>query len=215
MKSSVALSLLLLAATFDLSVMASDDSARTFRVTRDSADGSVQNRVEETVIHCYHYTWMGPVGDVTNVTESCGTRELYGVPCFEPLVWTDGQYKANGPNTTQIENKCAQGQTVDGKVCQPLCVKNEDVCVKVTYFRRDEHHTVENYTSFCGQGIKTTSNGAALKNSCHIEKGVGGYDKEVCFCNKDRCNGAVSARLSGLFLVPALFATTFSSHLRL
>ncbi|XP_059091402.1 uncharacterized protein LOC131886948 [Tigriopus californicus] len=145
---------------------------------------------EEETIQCYKFSWMGPEGDDTNKTEGCARLEQAGRPCFEPLVWTTGVNKNNGPNTTIIEEKCQQGNTLTGGVCNPLCIKNEDSCVKMTYFKNDDDRTIEYFSSFCGKGFLLSDDGSLLENSCHTQKNDGGYDVEVCFCDTDRCNSA-------------------------
>ena len=45
---------------------------------------------EELPVNCYQFTWLGPY-DSTNKTESCSYAQAMGQPCFEPLVWTEGE----------------------------------------------------------------------------------------------------------------------------
>lgn len=165
------------------------DKNQVFKVVYEN---NVPISREEEIIQCYEFSWMGPEGDDTNKTEGCARLELAGRPCFEPLVWTTGEYKNNGPNTTIIEEKCKQGQTLSGGTCNPLCTKNEDSCVKMTYFKNDDEHTVEYFSSFCGKGFLLSDDGSLIENSCHIQKNDAGYDVEVCFCDTDRCNSARS-----------------------
>ena len=47
-----------------------------------------------------------------------------------------GEYKENGPDLDELERLCKSGGAIDGASCNPLCVKTDDVCVKMTYYRR-------------------------------------------------------------------------------
>ena len=146
---------------------------------------------EEVELQCYEYTWMGPEGDDTNTTQGCAKLELDGRPCFEPLVFTSGPNRNNGPNLTELT-----------ELCNPKCTKNEDSCVKMTYFKRDGEKTVEFYSSFCGKGIMLSKKGAAIQNSCHMQRNLDGYDVEACFCDGDLCNGSdVRAKFSWAFVL--------------
>ena len=101
-----------------------------------------------------------------------------------------GENSANGPDLDQLEELCSSGGAINGASCNPLCIKSDEVCVKMTYYRRDKHRTIANYSSFCGQGVKVSDGSAAIQDSCHIQHNVNGYDVEACFCDKDRCNGS-------------------------
>ena len=60
---------------------------------------------------CWKYTWMGPENEKTNKSQPCPQGEDYeDQPCFPPLVWTSGPNKHNQPNTTELLEKCSQGQ---------------------------------------------------------------------------------------------------------
>ncbi len=43
------------------------------------------------------------------------------------------------------------------------------MCVKMTYFNRDEDRTIEYQTHFCGTGIDVANNGRVLGNGCHLQ----------------------------------------------
>ncbi len=75
---------------------------------------------------CYEFTWLGPVEDNINNTRSCddlvlSNPSLVTLPCFEPLVFTQGEYRLEGPNLTEIEQQCKAAETTDGSLCTPLC----------------------------------------------------------------------------------------------
>lgn len=165
--------------------------SRTFKVTYDTIDGSVVEEAEQE-IKCYQYTWLGAVEEDTNKTISCDSKyEHMNIPCYEPLVWTEDPNRQNQPNLTLLKDRCETGN-LQGKVCVPFCSKNDDdVCIKVTYYNRDDEHTPTNTTSFCGKGIDITDDGEAIKDGCITELNVDGQDVEVCFCNTPFCNSAV------------------------
>merc|ERR1719186_916414 len=58
---------------------------------------------------CYQFTWLGAVDKrIINNTKTCDDVETAIKPCHAPLVWTNGQYGANHPNITQLENQCRE-----------------------------------------------------------------------------------------------------------
>ena len=66
---------------------------------------------------CWQYTWLGPVDDKTNKTTACDTSPEYEhIPCFEPIVWTNGTYSHNMPDLSDLWTKCLQGQSVQNTV---------------------------------------------------------------------------------------------------
>jgi hypothetical protein len=91
-------------------------NSRTFRVktsssinTRELAPLELYEE-EEVEDVCWRYTWLGAEDENTNRTTNCDTSpEFDSVPCFEPIVWTDGIYKQNQPNKTDLEEKCKSG----------------------------------------------------------------------------------------------------------
>ena len=75
----------------------------------------------------------------TNTTDQgCSSApDQASIPCFEPIVWTNGTYKNNQPDLNDLEHKCAMGQTLEHTICVPFCTKNEDPCIKMTYYNRE------------------------------------------------------------------------------
>ena len=159
---------------------------------------------------CWEYTWVGPVDESINATR-CSTLQGKDKdrPCFEPLVWTNQSH--NQPNLEQLEEYCKTANTVTGTNCDPFCTKNDDVCIKMTYFTRDGSGTATYTSSFCGKGIETTADGRALKDTCHYQENVddSGEDLEVCFCDTDTCNGSVKI---GHSIVRILILTAIFIH---
>jgi len=101
--------------------------------------------------NCYQFTWVGPEENNLNDTTSCEALLTGGltndvtfdyVPCFEPLVYTRGENRLNGPNLTQIEQGCKTSQTIDGTTCDPLCNMQDKTCVKLTYYNRDADKSI-------------------------------------------------------------------------
>lgn len=137
-------------------------SQGAYKVTYARDDAGNPNRVplikEEIPVQCYQFTWLGP-WDATNNTENCNYADAMDIPCFEPIVFTEGEYDHNGPDLEALEQSCAEGGTLNGGTCNPTCPRGDDVCVKMTYFLRDKGRTVANYTSFCGQGFKGRDRG--------------------------------------------------------
>lgn len=161
----------------------------------DPETGEEISRVEVEK-HCYEFTWLGPEDEETvNITSSCddiaATAEYAGLPCFEPLVWTTGEDRFNGPNLTQIEQQCESSETIDGTACDPLCLMQDRTCVKMTYYNRDDDKTVkyqvrrnsaifvvlkgfhENatfcQTRFCGTGVDISNNGRVVTEGCALQ----------------------------------------------
>lgn len=100
-----------------------DCSPRTFEVKIKKSKNfdytETLQEVEENELkdRCWQFTWLGPIDDRTNKTTSCDTSpENANVPCFEPIVWTNGTYKMNQPNTTDLAEKCKAGQTLQNTV---------------------------------------------------------------------------------------------------
>ena len=56
----------------------------------------------------------------------------------------------------------------------------------MTYFIKGTDN-IANATSFCCKGLSENT-GQDMNSGCYTEKNVDGYDVEVCFCDKDRCN---------------------------
>ena len=57
------------------------------------------------------------MNDKTNQTDQgCSSDPDQAFPCFEPIVWTNGTYKHNMPNLTELEDKCAMGETLGNTV---------------------------------------------------------------------------------------------------
>ena len=78
------------------------------------------------------------------------------------------------------------------QICSPFCVKNEDVCIKMTYFNRDKERTIHKTVSFCGKGQMTTNDNQLIKSGCYSQENAeDGLDVEVCFCNEPECNSTV------------------------
>ena len=71
---------------------------------------------------CWQYTWRGPVNERTNTTgQGCSNEaNQKHVPCFEPIVWTNGTNKHNQPNLDDLKEKCENGDTLDNKVSRHL-----------------------------------------------------------------------------------------------
>ena len=160
---------------------------------------------------CYKFTWVGAVNGKVNDTNCNAITRHKDVPCYSPLVWTDGTNSHNQPDIDAIVNQCKTGQTVSGEKCDPFCTKNDDVCIKMTYYQRDRENTIVNVSSFCGKGVESTDEGAAIKDSCHIQKNVDntGKDLEVCFCDTGLCNLGFSVHNINLFLIIMAFAAIF------
>ncbi len=71
----------------------------------------------EMVNKCWKYTWLGPIADKTNQTTTCDrSPEFDDVPCFSPIVWTNGTNKFNEPNLDELWQACKVGQTIQGTV---------------------------------------------------------------------------------------------------
>lgn len=156
-------------------------------MTEEDENGNVA-AVEPMDTECYQFTWLGPEEDDLNNTRSCDFLVAQDIPCFEPLVWTKGPNRFNGPNLTQIETKCASQDTVDGQQCHPTCTKQDKSCVQMTFYQRDKGNTVLYQTHFCGTG--TGNKGKVIDKGCHKQTNRDDVDVEVCFCQGDRCNGA-------------------------
>merc|ERR1719414_2712460 len=97
---------------------------------------------------------MGPDDGNVNTTQNCEYDIANDIPCFEPLVWTTGPNRFNGPDPEELEELCANGGAVDGQTCYPTCVKGGDVCMRYTYFKRDGDQTMDKYVNFCGKGVQ-------------------------------------------------------------
>jgi hypothetical protein len=67
------------------------------------------------VRRCIQYSWVGVVTDETNQTQSCASRLAMGIPCYEPLVWTEGENRFNGPDPEELLEACQNGEAQDGK----------------------------------------------------------------------------------------------------
>jgi len=192
-----------------------DCSPRTFLVQMSSPSVSINGDVEsleksvidetELVNKCWKYSWKGPVNDNTNKSTSCDTSpDSETHPCFEPIVWTNGTNKDNQPDLADLQEKCKQGQTIQHKTCIPFCTKNDDVCVKMTYYNRDSEHTIQETVSFCGKGQIETDGNKAIKSGCYTQSNTEeGLDVEACFCDTDGCNGSISvlAQVNNLFII--------------
>ena len=70
------------------------------------------------------------IGDVTPENVS-NFKDSGNILCI-----FSGEYKENGPDLEELERLCKSGGAIDGASCNPLCVKNDDVCIKMTYYRR-------------------------------------------------------------------------------
>ena len=153
--------------------------------TIKNQDGSLD--YYEDRILCYEYTWKGPWNDKFNESDqsTCGSLNQKGMPCFHPFVWTYGEFKNNQPLPEVIEAQCKLGD-IHGNVCDPTCMKNENTCIKMTYFVRGSD-SIANATSFCGKAMDT-NNGKAMTSGCYKEKNKDGFDVEVCFCDLHLCN---------------------------
>ena len=82
------------------------------------------------------------------------------------------------------------------QVCTPFCTKNDNVCVKMTYYQRDVEKTKVKTVSFCGKGTLTSDDNEAVKSGCYTqENNQDGLDVEACFCDNDACNGALPSGL--------------------
>ena len=76
-------------------------------------------------------------------------------------------------------------------------MKNEDVCIKMTYFNRDKERTIHKTVSFCGKGQMTTNDNQLIKNGCYSQENTeDGLDVEACFCNEPECNSTVKMQAS-------------------
>lgn len=108
-------------------------AAERYKVTYDeTGDNTQEPELVEEEIYCYHFTWVGPVEDNANETElNCDLVNALGIPCFEPLVFTTGEGRFDGPNITQIEEKCKTQDTINGESCDPYCRKQVRVlCIQ-------------------------------------------------------------------------------------
>ena len=67
---------------------------------------------------CWQYTWLGPVSDNDTITDTtrCENTLDASLPCFGPIVWTDGPYKHNQPDLEELKEKCLSGDTIDETV---------------------------------------------------------------------------------------------------
>ena len=52
---------------------------------------------------------MGPDDGNVNTTQNCEYDIANDIPCFEPLVWTTGPNRFNGPDPEELEELCANG----------------------------------------------------------------------------------------------------------
>ena len=52
---------------------------------------------------------MGPDDGNVNTTQDCEYDIANDIPCFEPLVWTTGPNRFNGPDPEELEQACANG----------------------------------------------------------------------------------------------------------
>ena len=167
----------------------------------NNPDGSIDTW--EDPVYCYEYTWKGPWNDRFNESDqsTCGSLNQKGMPCFHPFVWTAGEFRFNQPLPDVVEGTCKIGD-IYGTPCNPMCMKNSNTCCKMTYFIKGSDD-IANATSFCCKGLDTDS-GKAMNSGCYKELNVDGYDVEVCFCDKDRCNhsNVVKISLSLLFFLP-------------
>ncbi len=119
---------------------------------------------------------------------------------FHPILLSQ-----NGPNLTQIEQQCESSDTIDGTACDPLCLRQEKTCVKMTYYSRDDSKTIRYQTRFCGTGMDTSDNGKVITDGCHTQDHDIEYDIEACFCEDgDRCNGGGRRQMHLLMLVVAV-----------
>ena len=107
-----------------------DCSPKTYQVKYTSLKEALNDEaLEESELEnkCFQYTWLGAVNDKTNTTTACDiSPDTEHVPCFEPIVWTNGTYKFNEPNLSDLRTKCLQGQTVQNTVGKssnftPIC----------------------------------------------------------------------------------------------
>lgn len=156
----------------------------TFRKSVQN-DGSINIWGDPTL--CYEYTWKGPWNDRFNESDqsTCGSLNQKGMPCYHPFVWTYGEFKFNQPLPEVVDLACQQGD-IYGNRCNPTCMKNSNTCCKMTYFIKGTDN-IANATSFCCKGLSENT-GQDMNSGCYTEKNVDGYDVEVCFCDKDRCN---------------------------
>lgn len=66
---------------------------------------------------CWKYTWLGAISDTTNETTSCDSSpDAADIPCFAPIVWTNGTNKFNQPNLTDLREQCEQGHSLENLV---------------------------------------------------------------------------------------------------
>lgn len=98
-----------------------DCSPRTYKVKKSQREYYpllVEDEEEDVVNNqCWQYTWLGAVDETTNKTSSCSkSPEFEDIPCFEPIVWTNGTNKHNQPDLSDLEKKCEDGLSVQNTV---------------------------------------------------------------------------------------------------
>lgn len=166
---------------------------QNYHVTYDKSGAEIDRSPLD--VYCYQFTWVGPIEEDYNKTKSCKQVELNefvpGSPCFEPLVWTIGPNRMNGPDLEELERLCREEGNSDGKPCFPFCRKEDgDSCVTMTYFQRDVYNTIRYQSHFCGRGVDPSNQFKALQDSCHTQYSRDDYDVSACFCQTHKCNGS-------------------------
>ncbi|TRY70486.1 hypothetical protein TCAL_05416, partial [Tigriopus californicus] len=166
---------------------------QNYHVTYDKS-GTEINR-SPLDVYCYQFTWVGPIEEDYNKTKSCEQVELNdaipGSPCFEPLVWTIGPNRMNGPDLEELERLCREEGNSDGRPCFPFCRKDDgDSCVTMTYTQRDVYKTIRYQSHFCGRGVDPSNQFKALEDSCHVQYSRDDFDVSACFCQTHKCNGS-------------------------
>merc|ERR1719150_414663 len=153
---------------------------------------------------CWRFTWVGEADESTDTSVDCNSYYPDDL-CFMPIVFTNGS-SASGPDFGDLERQCAD---VPGN-CRCDLTPSQ-VCVKYTKFLKNGVPVY--YSSFCGSGVnKNNFNTHAVSSGCHKDtnKDVG-YDREVCFCKVNLCNGATRGE-SGAFVF--YFSFIFLIYLR-
>jgi hypothetical protein len=133
---------------------------------------------------CYQYTWPGPRYDDGNTNFTCAQHDrISKEPCRSPMVFT---YQNSTEQIRRRPNITDLVKFTDDNNYRIYCVKS-NACIKYTYYEDgNDGKQIRNETRFCG-AVTRVNNGGSVQKGCYEEK-VGGYTRELCVCNSDRCN---------------------------
>ena len=174
-----------------------------YRLTDDNGNLLIASSVNATETDCYSLTWIG-----TTSVDNPTCADYYPLhPCNPPFIVTTGPNANNGPNMTDVVEKCDASGSCN--VADLYCKKNTgEVCIKYSRYTRSGE--MDYFTSFCGKGVDTNWNGNPIQSGCYRQaKEL--FDVSVCFCEGNLCNSVNKIGASSIICL--LFLLFFTSML--